>query len=91
MAETFYDRPILNSPYDPPGRHHDLDKDGQPTDRPPVPGRRRSELITPVPKPRKRRKAGRGTQHALMLQDAEGLTYAAGQKYNPDRQGQGAA
>ena len=59
MASSFFDQPILNSPYEPPTRHHALDADGQPLDVPPVYGRRRSELITPVPKPRKKqRKAG---------------------------------
>ena len=54
MASSFFDQPILNSPYEPPTRHHALDADGQPLDVPPVNGRRRSELITPVPKPRKK-------------------------------------
>jgi len=58
LSQSFFERPILNSPYEPPGRDHALDADGQPLDVPPVDGRRKSELITPVPKPRKR-KAGR--------------------------------
>jgi type III restriction enzyme len=44
MADSFFEQPILNSPYEIPTRHHDLDKDGQPTDRPPVQGRPRCEL-----------------------------------------------
>jgi hypothetical protein len=55
MTESFFERPILNSPYKVPALHHALDKDGQPLDLPPVQGRRRSELITPVPKPRKKK------------------------------------
>jgi type III restriction enzyme len=82
VTETFCDRPILNSPYELPSRRHALDKDGQPLDAPPIQRRRRSELITPVPKPRKRRKAGRDTQQALVFEDAAGLT-DAGQEYNP--------
>lgn len=31
MAESFYDRQTLNSPYTYPGRHWELDADGQPT------------------------------------------------------------
>ena len=54
-AEKFFESPILNSPYEPPSLHHPLDKDGQPLDLPPIQRRRRSELITPVPKPRKRK------------------------------------
>src|SRR5271155_2067377 len=52
MVESFFERPILNSPYVYPGRHWELDAEGQPTNRI-VDNRRRSELITPVPKPQK--------------------------------------
>jgi type III restriction enzyme len=78
MAQSFYEQPILNSPYEPPSRHHPLDRDGQPLDDPPVEGRRRSEFITPVPRPRKKRKAEQG---ALDL-DAR-ADEAEEQKYNP--------
>ena len=49
MTETFFEQPILNSPYEYPGRHWELDDDGQPTNRI-IESRRRSDLITPVPK-----------------------------------------
>jgi type III restriction enzyme len=81
VAESFFEHPILNSPYEVPTRHHDLDQDGQPTDRPPVAGRRRSELITPVPKPRKRKRRS-PRQGEIVFADAEGLTDAE-QEYNP--------
>lgn len=55
MSEQFFERPILNSPYEYPARHWELDDEGQPTTRI-LDTRRRSELITPVPKPRKRRR-----------------------------------
>ena len=58
MAQSFFEHPILNSPYTIPARHHALDEDGQPLDVPPVEGRRKSELITPVPKPRKQKRRG---------------------------------
>src|SRR6202051_2364659 len=80
MTQNFFERPILNSPYEMPRLHHALDKDGQPTDEPPVPGRRRSELITPVPKPRK--KKNKPEQGKLALGDKEGLSTAK-QEYNP--------
>lgn len=80
MSESFFQSPILNSPYAAPGLHHALDMDGQPTDEPPVPGRRRSELITPVPKPRK--KKNKPEQGKLALGDKEGLSTAE-QEYNP--------
>jgi type III restriction enzyme len=55
MAQAFFEAPILNSPYSYPGRHWELDPDGQPTNRI-VETRRRSDLITPVPKPKKQKK-----------------------------------
>ena len=52
MAASFFEQPVLNSPYEAPRLHHALDENGQPLDVPPVEGRRRSEIITPVPMPR---------------------------------------
>lgn len=73
MAKPFFERPILNSPYEAPTQHHALDKDGQPLDQPPIQGRRRSELITPaVPKPKKQ--SGKARQDDLTLGDAAGLS-----------------
>jgi type III restriction enzyme len=57
------------------------DEEGQPTNRPPVQGRRRSELITPVPKPRKRKRRAL-KQGEMVFAEALGLT-DAGQEYNP--------
>lgn len=82
MAETFYEKPILNSPYEEPGRHHALDEDGQPTDNPPIMGRRRSELITPVPKPRKRKRKADTSQTSMDLQSGDGIS-SEEQEYNP--------
>jgi type III restriction enzyme len=56
MDESFFERPILNSPYAFPARHWELDSEGQPTNRI-IENRRRSELITPVPKPQRRRRS----------------------------------
>ena len=53
MTASFYERPILNSPYAVPSLHHALDRNGQPLDQLPVAGRHRSELITPVPRAKK--------------------------------------
>jgi len=78
LTQTFFENPILNSPYEEPRRHHALDKDGQPLNLPPVEGRRRSELITPVPKPRKRKTK----QDKFLFEDDEGLT-SVDQEYNP--------
>ena len=79
MAPSFFEQPILNSPYHPPTRHHALDAEGQPLDLPPVNGRRRSELITPVPKSRKRQR--KTDQAKLSLNEAQDLSTAA-QEYD---------
>ena len=80
MTESFFEKPILNSPYEYPGRHWELDTDGQPTNQI-IENRRRSDLITPVPKPKKR-KAARKEQAEMLLVDEEGLS-SLGQEYNP--------
>ncbi len=56
MANPFFDRPILNSPYECPRRHWELDEQGQPTQKI-IEDRRRAEFITPIPKPKKRKKS----------------------------------
>ncbi len=80
MAKPFYEQPILNSPYSLPSRHHALDAEGQPLDLPPVEGRRRSSLVTPVPKAKKQR--GRLKQGVLSLGDPRALSTEE-QAYNP--------
>ena len=79
MAESFFERPILNSPYGHPGRHWELDGDGQPTHQI-IEARRASKLITPIPKPKKRR-ASRD-QGELVLGHDDGLSTER-QEYNP--------
>ena len=74
MATTFYEQPILNSPYAEPMRHHALDPDGLPLDQPPLPGRRRSKQISPVPKSRKQRAAAAKDQQSLGLQADDGIS-----------------
>lgn len=51
----FFERPILNSPYEYPSRHWELDKDGQPTEKL-LEHRRRAEFISPIPKAKKKKK-----------------------------------
>jgi type III restriction enzyme len=65
MPASFFEQPILNSPYEVPRLHHALDENGQPLDLPPVQGRRRSEIITPVPLPKY--KSNKASQGALAL------------------------
>ena len=62
MTKPFFEQPILNSPYEEPRLHHALDTTtGQPLDTPPIEGRRKSELISPVPPSKKQgRKSKQG-------------------------------
>jgi type III restriction enzyme len=54
MDNPFFDHPILNSPYECPSQHWELDDEGQPTQK--ITGSRRSaKFITPIPKPKKRK------------------------------------
>jgi type III restriction enzyme len=78
--DSFFERPILNSPYAYPGRHWELDEDGQPTNQI-IESRRRSELITPVPKPQRRRRAP-NNQAGFVFDSGEGLSTEE-QEYNP--------
>ena len=81
VSNSFFEQPILNSPYDEPALHHDLDDEGQPTDNPPIAGRRRSELITPVPKPKKRKKKKDDQQSTMDLHSDNGIS-DEGQEYS---------
>ena len=80
MPTSFFERPILNSPYTAPDWHHQLDKDGQPLDLPPVNQRRRSAEITPVPQSKKRRTGKEAEATSLFdkdsSKDSRGQTYA---------------
>jgi len=82
MSPSFFEQPILNSPYAAPTRHHALDDDGQPVDKPPVDGRRASKLLTPVPRPRKQQKKAGAGQSSFVLSDPDGLS-TEDQEYNP--------
>ena len=79
MGASFFEQPVLNNPYEAPRFHHALDR-GQPLDLPPVEGRRKSEIITPVPMPRMQN--GRTRQGSLPLGD-RGDASADEQEYNP--------
>ncbi len=71
MSNPFFDQPILNSPYEYPVRHWELDEQGQPTQQI-IEKRRRADFITPIPKPRKRQSAGE--QHGFIFDDGKGLS-----------------
>ncbi|MCO6457055.1 MAG: DEAD/DEAH box helicase family protein [Pirellulaceae bacterium] len=80
MPESFFEHPILNSPYEYPSRHWELDATGQPTNRI-IESRRIAEFITPIPKPKKRKKRAE-TQRELHFQDDTGVSTAE-QQYDP--------
>lgn len=80
LTDQFFDRPILNSPYEYPSQHWELDEDGQPTNQI-LNKRRRAEFITPIPKPKKRRQA-QGIQKELLLYNGDGLSTET-QQYDP--------
>ena len=79
MANPFFDHPILNSPYECPQRHWELDEQGQPTQKI-IENRRRAEFITPIPKPKKRKK-GSGQQD-FVFDEGKGLSTQE-QQYDP--------
>jgi len=52
MNHPFFKQPILNSPYDMPSRHWELDAHGQPTQHI-IESRRAASFISPIPRPRR--------------------------------------
>jgi type III restriction enzyme len=79
MTNPFFDHPILNSPYDCPPRHWELDDDGQPTQQI-LKTRRPAKFITPIPKPKKRK--GAAKQDGFVFDDGAGLSTKE-QQYDP--------
>ena len=71
MSNLFFEKPILNSPYEIPTRHWELDPSGQPTQQV-AKARRRAEFITPIPKPRKQK--GGTKQDSLVFDEGHGLS-----------------
>jgi type III restriction enzyme len=76
MSNPFFDRPIVNSPYEYPQQHWELDETRQPTGTL-LATRRKADFITPIPKPKKRKAA----QQELALDEGKGLSTAS-QKYD---------
>ena len=71
MSNAFFEKPILNTPYQMPARHWELDDQGQPTQKI-VESRRRASFITPIPKPKKRKGAAR--QEEMNLDEGQGIS-----------------
>jgi len=74
---NFFERPILNSPYLPPGQHWELDDEGRPTDRI-LDRRRKSDLISAMPGA----KSAKGQQSSMTF-DAGGGLSSDETEYNP--------
>ena len=79
MSNPFFEHPILNSPYEIPTRHWELDDQGQPTQKT-IEERRRASFITPIPKPKKRK--GSSEQRQIVFDEGKGLSTQE-QAYDP--------
>ena len=79
MDNRFFEQPILNSPYDYPDRHWELDAQGQPTQKI-VEKRRVVEFITPIPKPKKKKNEQK--QGRFVFDEGKGLSTQE-QEYDP--------
>lgn len=71
MESSFFEHPILNSPYDYPARHWEMDEHGQPTQRT-IEARRTAQFVTPIPKPRKQKQSP--IQEDIEFQDETGIS-----------------
>src|SRR5216684_3580458 len=78
MSDPFFDHPILNSPYEYPIRHWELDEAGQPTQKI-IELRRGAKFVTPIPKPKKRKAA---SQAGFVFDEGKGLSTKE-QQYDP--------
>lgn len=69
---SFFEKPILNSPYLMPVRHWEMDDEGRPTDRV-IESRRRSELISAMPQAKSKKSGGTQSEMELSAKGLEGL------------------
>jgi len=79
MDNQFFEKPVINSPYEYPVRYWELDEEGQPTQQI-IERRRPAKFITPIPKPRKRKRTA--IQQQLVLDEGKGLSTQE-QQYDP--------
>ena len=75
-GDRFFERPILNSPYEYPSQHWELDESGQPTNHI-LKRRRQVSFITPIPKP----KRVKGAQQTLIFDEEAQRLATEGQQY----------
>src|ERR1700750_2581351 len=76
-SNAFFEHPILNSPYECPPRHWELDEAGQPTQKI-IEQRRSAKFVTPIPKPKKRK----APQLGFVFDEGLGLSTSE-QAYDP--------
>lgn len=79
MDNRFFEQPVLNSPYNYPKFHWELDEHHQPTQKI-MEKRRPAEFITPIPKPRKQK--GESEQRKILFDEGKGLSTKE-QQYDP--------
>ena len=80
MDDPFFNRPILNSPYEYPSRHWELDESSQPTNRI-LDTRRRVSFVSPIPKAKKRQGVA-AEQTSLVFDEASRKLADGGQQYD---------
>jgi len=85
MSNPFFERPILNSPYEYPARHWELDAGGQPTQRI-ASSRRRAEFFTPIPQPKKRKGAAKQDELLFDERSTQDQQYGHADEINAVRQ-----
>lgn len=83
MALRFFEQPIINSPYEYPNQHWELDSHGQPTQTI-VKRRRSAEFVSPIPRPRRRRASDEADQLRLSVVEDAGLSTEE-QEYDVNR------
>lgn len=69
---SFFEKPILNSPYVMPKQQWELDDEGRPTDRI-LDSRRRSDLISAMPQAKSKKPGGNQAEMELSAQGLSGL------------------
>lgn len=73
MSDAFFTHPILNSPYEYPSRHWELDESGQPTQKIKE-SRRGASFVSPIPRSRTRSASATVDQPTLGMDEGLGLT-----------------
>lgn len=71
MNDLFFEKPILNSPYEYPEQYWELDDQGQPTQEI-IYRRRQADFITPIPNPKKQK--AKVEQVKMVFDEGKGLS-----------------